>query len=317
MTAMTKKPKLLVICGPTAAGKTAVAVETAKLLGGVIISADSMQIYKELSIGTAKPTPEELDGVECRLIDFVEPDGDYNVFRFKREAEREIDGVISSGMTPILCGGTGLYIDVLTSNTALSDESSDEAVRAELKKQAEEQGSAALHRQLEAVDKASAERIHPNDAKRVIRALEIYRVTGRPQSVWDAESVREGRYSLCKVLISCRDRAKLYERIDRRVDAMMASGLLDEAKRVFDSYDPDRISAIGYPELFAYFRGECSLGEAVAKIKQYSRNYAKRQLTWFRRGEYAGSFFTDERSAKEIAADVSEIFAAFSGDEKT
>lgn len=310
---MDKKPKLLVICGPTAAGKTAVAVEAAKLLDGVIISADSMQIYKELSIGTAKPTSEELDGVECRLIDFVEPDGDYNVFRFKRDAEREIDSVLSSGRTPILCGGTGLYIDVLASNTALSDESSDETVRAELKKQAAEKGSAELHRQLAEVDKPSAERIHPNDTKRVIRALEIYRVTGRPQSVWDAESVRESRYSLCRILINCRDRAELYGRIDRRVDAMIAAGLRDEAKRVFDAYDPDKISAIGYPELFAYFRGECSLEEAVAKIKQYSRNYAKRQLTWFRRGEYSGEFFTDERSVKEIAADVARLFASFSG----
>ena len=309
----TKKPALLVICGPTAAGKTAVAVETAKLLGGVIISADSMQIYRELSIGTAKPTPEELDGVECRLIDFVEPDGEYNVFRFKNDAEREIDDVLSSGRIPILCGGTGLYIDVLTSNTALSDGSSDETVRAELKRQADELGSAELHRQLEIVDKASAERIHPNDKKRIIRALEIYRVTGKPQSVWDADSAREGRYSVCKALINCRDRAKLYERIDRRVDAMLASGLLDEAKRVFDKYDPETISAIGYPELFAYFRGECGLDEAVAKIKQYSRNYAKRQLTWFRRGEYAGEFYTDERPAKEIAADVSVLFTASCG----
>ena len=311
---MTKKPKLLVICGPTAAGKTAVAVETAKLLDGVIISADSMQIYKELSIGTAKPTAEELDGVECRLTDFVEPDGEYNVFRFKSDAEREIDDVVSSGRTPILCGGTGLYIDLLASNTALSDESSDEAVRAELKKQAEELGSAELHRQLAEVDKAAAERIHPNDAKRVIRALEIYRVTGKPQSVWDAGSAREARYSLCRILINCRDRAKLYERIDRRVDEMMRCGLLDEARRVFEKYDSGKISAIGYPELFAYFRGECPLDEAVAKIKQYSRNYAKRQLTWFRRGKYEGEFFTDERRPNEIASDIARIFAAFGGD---
>ena len=302
------KPALLVICGPTAAGKTAVAVETAKRLNGVIVSADSMQIYKELSVGTAKPTAEELGGVDCRLIDFVEPDGDYNVFRFKQDAEREIDDVLSCGATPIVCGGTGLYIDVLTSNTELSAESSDEAVRAELKKQVEEQGSAELHRQLEMVDKAAAERIHPNDAKRVIRALEIYRVTGKPQSEWDAESTRERRYLLCKVLINCSDRAKLYERIDRRVDAMIASGLVEEARRVFDKYDPEKISAIGYPELFAYFRGECGLDEATARIKQYSRNYAKRQLTWFRRGEYEGEYYTDEQSVGAIAADVAKVF---------
>ena len=303
-----EKPALLVICGPTAAGKTAVAVETAKLIDGVIISADSMQIYKELSIGTAKPTVEELDGVECRLIDFVEPDGDYNVFRFKQDAEREIDDVLSSGRTPIICGGTGLYIAILTANTELSADSSDETVRAELKKQAEEQGSVVLHRQLKEVDKPTAERIHPNDAKRIIRALEIYRVTGKPQSEWDAESVRESRYMLCKVLITCRERAKLYERIDRRVDAMLSAGLVEEARRVFEKYDPEKIAAIGYPELFAYFRGESSLDDAVAKIKQYSRNYAKRQLTWFRRGEYQGEYYTDERSVSEIAADVAGIF---------
>ena len=305
---MEKKPALIVICGPTAAGKTAVAVETAKLLDGVIISADSMQIYKELSIGTAKPTGEELDGVECRLIDFIEPDGDYNVFRFKRDAEREIADVLASGRTPIVCGGTGLYIDVLTSNTELSSESSDDSVRAELKKQAEEQGGAALHRQLQEVDKAAAERIHPNDLKRVIRALEIYRVTGRPQSVWDAESVRESRYSLFRALVSCRDRAKLYDRIDRRVDAMASAGLVEEARRVFEKYDTEKISAIGYPELFAYFRGECGLDEALSKIKQYSRNYAKRQLTWFRRGEYEREYFTDEQSVRDIAADAARVF---------
>lgn len=305
---MEKKPELIVICGPTAAGKTAVAVETAKRVGGVIISADSMQIYKELSIGTAKPTEEELDGVDCRLIDFVEPDGEYNVYRYKQDAEREIADVVSSGKVPILCGGTGLYIDVLTSNMELSAESNDETVRAELKKQAEEQGSTALHRQLEEVDKAAAERIHPNDTKRVIRALEIYRLTGRTQSEWDAASARESRYSLCKLLISCRDRAKLYDRIDRRVDAMMAAGLLEEAKRVFEKYDPEKISAIGYPELFAYFRGECELGDAVARIKQYSRNYAKRQLTWFRRGEYDAEYCTDERSVSDIAADAAGVF---------
>ena len=308
---MEKKPELIVICGPTAAGKTAVAVETAKRVGGVIISADSMQIYKELSIGTAKPTKEELDGVDCRLIDFVEPDGEYNVFRFKQDAEREIADVVSAGKVPVLCGGTGLYIDVLTSNTELSAESNDESVRSELKKQAEELGSVELHSKLEEVDKASAERIHPNDVKRVIRALEIFRVTGKPQSEWDASSARESNYSLFRVLVSCRDRAKLYERIDRRVDAMLEAGLLDEAKRVYENYDAGKISAIGYPELFAYFRGECGLDEAAAHIKQYSRNYAKRQLTWFRRGEYEAEYFTDERSVAEIAANIADLFSDF------
>ena len=306
-----KKPALLVICGPTAAGKTAAAVESAKRLNGVIISADSMQIYKELSIGTAKPTAEELDGVDCRLTDFVEPDGDYNVFTFKRDAEREIDSVLAEGKTPILCGGTGLYISVLTENTELSAESSDEAVRAELKKQAQEVGTAELYRQLKSVDKPTAERLHPNDAKRVIRALEIYRVTGKPQSEWDAASKRESRYSLCRVLITCRDREKLYSRIDRRVDAMMEAGLLEEAKRVFERYDPGKISAIGYPELFAYFRGECMLEAAVARIKQYSRNYAKRQLTWFRRGVYDGIYYSDERSVTEIAEDISRLYTGY------
>ena len=305
-----EKPRLIVICGPTAAGKTAIAVGTARLVNGAIVSADSMQIYKELSIGTAKPTKEELDGVECRLIDFVEPDGDYNVFRFKQDAEREIADVISEGKTPILCGGTGLYIDVLTSNTELSAESSDGSVRADLKKQAETLGSAELHRQLEAVDKASADRIHPNDAKRVIRALEIYRVTGKPQSEWDADSARESNYSLFRVLVTCRDRAKLYERIDRRVEAMFEAGLLEEARRVFERFDAGRISAIGYPELFAYFRGECGLDEATARIKQYSRNYAKRQLTWFRRGVYDLSFCSDECSAEEAALEIAAAFNA-------
>lgn len=305
------KPSIIVICGPTATGKTAVAAETAKRIGGVIISADSMQIYKEMSIGTAKPSAEELDGVDCRLIDFVEPDGEYNVFKFKQDAEREIESVLSEGRVPIVCGGTGLYISVLTSNTELSAESNDDSIREQLKTEAETLGSAELHRQLAAVDNASAERIHPNDTKRIIRALEIYRATGKTQTQWDAESVRESKYSLFRALINCRSRDELYARIDRRVDKMMELGLLDEARRIYDGYDINKVAAIGYPELFSYFDGTSSLDEAVSRIKQYSRNYAKRQLTWFRRGEYEREYFSDEQSAEGIAEDLAKSFTEF------
>lgn len=306
------KNGLIVISGPTAAGKTAVAVETAKKVNGVIVSADSMQIYKYMSIGTAKPTEQELDGIECRLIDFVEPDGEYNVFKFKEDAEREIDDILSSGRVPILCGGTGLYLSVLTSNTTLSSESKDEELRCELKEKAQRLGNKELHRQLREVDNISADKIHPNDTKRLIRALEIYITTGKPQSQWDAESAKEeGKYPLFRVLITCNDREVLYQRINRRVDEMMSQGLLEEARYIYDNYPHEKIAALGYPELFKYFDGNTSLEDGVSYIKQYSRNYAKRQLTWFRRGEYEKIYFTDETPVSIIADDLAAGYAVF------
>lgn len=305
-----EKPRLMVISGPTAAGKTAVALKVAKKVGGVIISADSMQIYKEMSVGTAKPTSEELDGADCRLIDFVEPDGDYDVYKFKRDAKREIQGVLSRGKVPIVCGGTGLYIKVLTENAELSAESRSDEVRKRLRAIAEKGGAAELHRQLSMVDKPSAERIHPNDIKRVIRALEIYETTGKTQTQWDAESEKEPKYSLYRALITCKSRQALYDRIDGRVDEMMKSGLLDEARAIYKKYDTTKISAIGYSELFAYFDGKTDLETAVSRIKQYSRNYAKRQLTWFRKEKYEKEYFTDETSAEDIAEDFVRDFNA-------
>ncbi len=307
-----KENSVIVISGPTAAGKTAVAVAVAKRVGGIIVSSDSMQIYKNMSVGTAKPTSEELDGIECRLIDFVEPDGEYNVFKFKEDAEREISDIHSLGCVPVICGGTGLYISVLTSNTQLSVDSNDEVLRRELKARAEEVGSVELHKELSAVDSIAAKKIHPNDTKRIIRALEIYKTTGKTQSEWDAQSEKaEGKYPLYRALVTCEDREFLYQRINRRVDAMMKSGLLDEARYIYDNYDREKISAIGYPELFEYFDGNTTLDEAVMRIKQYSRNYAKRQLTWFRRGEYEKICFTDKESVDNIADEIAAGFSAF------
>ena len=303
--------RLIAIFGATATGKTALAVEVAKKVNGTILNCDSMQIYKKMSIGTAKPTLSELDGIECRLIDFVEPDGEYNVLMFKNDAEREILNIQKSKKVPVLCGGTGFYIDTLLDNTELSIDSKDEEISVSLNRDREEFGNDALYERLKSVDPKSAEKIHKNDSKRIIRALEIYLVTGKTRSEWGAISqLSPKKYDAVKILVSYSDRSKLYKRINDRVDIMFEAGLVDEAKYIYDNYDRSKIAAIGYPQLFEYFDGLVSLEEAKENVKRFSRNYAKRQQTWFRRVNDAKVLFADQMSGDEMVKEVVDAFLA-------
>lgn len=281
------KPKIYGVVGPTASGKTEYAIELAKKCGGEVVSCDSMQIYKHMDIGTAKPTQEEMDGIPHHMIDIAEPWESYSVARFVSEARACIDEVLERGRVPILCGGTGLYFDSVIKNIDFSEIESDPDYRSELMQTAKENGNEYVHNMLKKIDPKSAEAVHPNNLKRVIRALEIYKTTGKTKTEIDRESVRESIYD-AEIYGLNRPREELYERINRRVDIMLENGLLDEVKSLLEmgiSRDATSMQAIGYKELAEYFEGSCKLFEAVEKIKQESRRYAKRQLTWFRKNK--------------------------------
>ncbi|MBQ7049989.1 MAG: tRNA (adenosine(37)-N6)-dimethylallyltransferase MiaA [Firmicutes bacterium] len=276
-----KKQPLLIIAGPTASGKTALSVELAKRLNGEIISADSMQVYRGMDIGTAKVTSEEMQGVPHHLIDILEPHEEWNVMEFCRLAAEKIDEIASRGRLPILAGGTGFYIHALAYGAEFEEETKSE-VREQLEKRSDED----LYAYLQQVDPASCETIHMNNRKRVIRALEYYEQTGNRMSELNARlKEKEAVYDLCFLVLDL-DRAVLYERIDRRVDIMLEQGLVDEVRRLRDAgYHREMVSmkGLGYKEILAYLDGEISLEEAVYVLKRDTRHFAKRQLTWMRR----------------------------------
>ena len=267
--------------GPTASGKTALSVEIAKRFGGEVISCDSMQIYKEMDVGTAKVTAEEMRGVPHHLVSIVSPHEEFSCADYATAARKAIEDIASRGKLPVFCGGTGLYLDSVLKNTEFSAAGKDEEYRAYLENECSPE---TLHRMLSEVDPESAASIHQNNVKRVIRALEIYRVTGKTKTEWDAISrLTESPYDSVIIGLNYRSRETLYSRIDRRVDIMMEEGLLDEVKRLDtpEFRGSTASQAIGYKEILSYFDGGCTLTDAVEAIKQYSRNYAKRQLTWF------------------------------------
>ena len=275
------KIKVVAVVGPTASGKTALSVEIAKRYGGEIISCDSMQIYKEMDVGTAKVTAEEMRGVPHHLINIVSPHEEFSCADYATAARNAIEDIASRGKLPVFCGGTGLYLDSVLKNTEFSAAGKDEEYRAYLERECSPE---TLHRMLTEVDPESAAVIHQNNVKRVIRALEIYRVTGKTKTEWDAISrLTESPYDSVIIGLNYRSRDTLYSRIDRRVDIMMEEGLLDEVRRLdTPAFRASTASqAIGYKEILSYFDGVCTLDEAIDSIKQYSRNYAKRQLTWF------------------------------------
>lgn len=279
------KPKIFGVVGPTASGKTDYAIRLAKKCNGEIVSCDSMQIYKYMDIGTAKPTKEEMDGIRHHMIDIIEPSEEYSVARFSRDARACIDDILSRKKTPILCGGTGLYFDSVIKNIEYTETKHDNEYCDELNRLAKENGNEYIHDMLKEVDELSADAIHPNNLKRVIRALEIYKTTGLTKTELDRRSVGTSLYD-AEIYGMYRERDELYERINRRVDIMMERGLLDEVKRLFNmdiDLSSTAMQAIGYKELFLYFDKKCSLDEAIEKIKQESRRYAKRQMTWFKR----------------------------------
>lgn len=293
---MTAPVPVAAVVGPTATGKTRLAAELALRFGGEVVSADSMQIYRGLAIGTAKPTPEEMRGVPHHMIDFLDPSQPFSVADYVRLASRAVTEIRGRGKLPVVAGGTGLYVSSLLGGLCFSPEGRDDALRAELRRRAEREGPQALWNELRAFDPESAARIHPNNVGRVVRAIEVYRTTGVTMS----EQARRSRetpppYDAAVVGLTYRDRAKLYEAIDRRVGAMMEAGLLGEARAVFSMEHPGTAAqAIGYKEFFPYFRGECALEESVAAVRRESRRYAKRQLTWFRRVENVEWLFVDE-----------------------
>lgn len=280
--------KVIVIAGPTASGKTALAVELAKKINGEVISCDSMQIYKDMSIGTAKPTVEEMDGVPHYLIDFVFPDERYSVADFKRDAEEKIEYVLSKGKVPILCGGTGLYIDTLVLGIDYPEVELDQEYRDELMKKAEsEEGLKELYEEAKSIDPEAMEKISENDKKRITRVLELYKVTGKTKTELEKISRSNGVKYDYRVFAITMDREKLYDRINRRVDIMIEQGLIEEVRNVVEKYDkfPTAMQGLGYKEVVEYFDGKLTKQEMIDKIKQETRRYAKRQLTWFRKNK--------------------------------
>ncbi|MGN0638428.1 MAG: tRNA (adenosine(37)-N6)-dimethylallyltransferase MiaA [Huintestinicola sp.] len=285
MVSNSEKIPVIVVCGPTASGKTAVGVELALRLGGEVVSADSMQIYKGLAISTAKPSPEEMRGVPHHLMDFLEPDEPFSVADYVKMARECISDIRSRGKLPIIVGGTGLYINSLIDNISFDHIVSDDSLRKELEAEALEMGKEHMHEKLRSLDPEAADRIHPNNVIRVIRAIEMCLLSGRTGSENREESRKnESPYEPCMIGLTCFDRQVLYNRIDRRVDKMLEAGLEAEVRAVYEKYRlRTAFNAIGFKEMIPYFEGECSLEEAADKIKQETRHYAKRQLTWFRR----------------------------------
>ncbi|MGL5352192.1 MAG: tRNA (adenosine(37)-N6)-dimethylallyltransferase MiaA [Clostridium sp.] len=297
------KNKILVIAGPTAVGKTELSIKLAKELNGEIISTDSMQIYKHMDIGSAKITKEEMDGVPHHMLDIVEPNVEFSVSDFKQMADKCIDDIISRGKLPILTGGTGLYINALTCNMTFTESEKDEKYRSELEDLGEVHGSEYVHEMLKEIDPISYRDIHANNRKRVIRALEVYKTTGKPFSSYNlGADVYNGKYNVCYVVLNM-DRAKLYKRIDKRVDIMMEKGLLEECiklKELGNTVTMQSMQGIGYKEVLRYLDGSGSLEDTINMIKQGSRNYAKRQLSWFRRDPRAVFIDKDKMKDDEI-----------------
>lgn len=282
-----KKQKIVCVVGPTASGKTSFAIEYAEKHNGEIISCDSMQIYKYMDIGTAKATKEEQARIPHHMIDFLDPNIDYSVADFVIKVRGCIDEISSRNKLPILCGGTGLYIDSIINNIQFSEEKRDDNYRAELWKLYEKNGAEYLHKLLEEADPTEAEKVHQNNVKRVIRALEICKTSGMTKTEADKEAVKEPIYD-AEIYGLMMEREKLYQRINMRVDIMMEKGLLEEVKHLLDMgvrRNSTAMQAIGYKEIVEFIDGNCTLDEAVDKIKQESRRYAKRQLTWFKRNK--------------------------------
>ncbi|TWI55247.1 tRNA (adenosine(37)-N6)-dimethylallyltransferase MiaA [Halalkalibacter nanhaiisediminis] len=279
------KEKLVVIVGPTAVGKTALSIKLSKKYNGEVISGDSMQVYKGMDIGTAKVGKVEQDGIKHHLIDIKEPHESFSVAEFQEHCLPLISLINQVGHIPFLVGGTGLYVNAITKGYQLDEMPTDEKYRAELAEIALNVGNEELHKMLEAVDHEAAVNIHPNNVRRVIRALEVSRVTGVPFSKQQVgeQGEKKSHYDLVFIGLSM-EREKLYKRINQRVDLMIEQGLVEEAKALYDQgiIDCQSVQAIGYKELYEYFDGKCSKDEAIETLKRNSRRYAKRQLTWFR-----------------------------------
>lgn len=280
------KPKVIVIVGPTASGKTSASISVAKKLNGEIISADSMQIYREMNIGTAKVTKEEADGIKHYLVDIVNPDEVFNVTKYKELAEAAIEEILAKGKIPIIVGGTGLYVSTLINGIEFAEVGEDVEYREQMTALAEKKGAEYLHNELRKVDPDAADAIDMNNIRRVVRALEIFKLTGKTKTQLDIESRKEVKYDY-RVYGIDTPREELYNRINLRVDKMFEEGLLEEVKYVNEKYklSSTAIQGLGYKEVIEYIDGKVSFDEMKEKLKMETRRYAKRQLTWFRREE--------------------------------
>ena len=280
-----QKPKAIVICGPTASGKTSLSIELAKKINGEIVSCDSMQIYKDMTIGTAKPTIDEMQGIKHYLIDFISPEERYSVADYKRDATKAMKEIISKGKVPIVVGGTGLYLEALIYNIEYNEIETDLKYREELEKIEEAEGLEKLYKMANEIDKKAMEKISHKDKKRIFRVLEIYHSTGKTKTELEIESRRnepEFDYLLFGITM---DREKLYDRINKRVDLMMEQGLIEEVENLLKKYKdfPTAMQGLGYKEVVEYLKGITTKEEMIEKIKMETRRYAKRQITWFKR----------------------------------
>ena len=309
--------QVLVISGPTASGKTRLAVELALAHNGEVVSADSMQVYRRMDIGTAKPTPAEMRGVPHHMLDVAEPGEDFSVARYVEQAGRCVDDILARGKLPILAGGTGLYIDSLLSGRTFAPFDQCSPLRGELEGRYAREGGTALLEELRQVDPDTAARLHPNDGKRIIRALEVYRTTGTTITQHNRRTrALPPRYQAATITLAFRDRADMWAQIDRRVDRMMEAGLVAEVRALLDSGVPPRctaMQAIGYKELAAALQGDGDVRRAAEEIKLRSRQYAKRQLTWFRRNQEAEWIFLEKSPNFETIRQASTAYMEKNG----
>ena len=282
-----EKQKVIVICGPTASGKTALSVELAKKINGEIISADSMQIYKDMNIGTAKPTIREMQGIKHYLIDFVLPNQRFSVAEFKQKAKIAIKEILEKGKTPIVVGGTGMYVDSLIYEIEYPKINFDEQYRKRLEKEVEEKGLEQLYKRACEIDEEAMKKISPNDQKRILRVLEIYQATGKTKTQQEIESRKKEVEFDYHVYAINWERSALYDRINKRVDIMIKDGLIQEVEEILKKYKefPTAMQGLGYKEVVEYLDGTISKEEMIEKIKQETRRYAKRQITWFRKNK--------------------------------
>ena len=306
------KIKIAAVTGPTASGKTALAIALAKQLDGEIISCDSMQIYRGMDIGTAKPTKEELAQVPHHLIDILPADAPYSCSDYVKDAERAVDNIVSRGKLPIFCGGTGLYLDRFLKGGNDDGAACDENLRLELKKFADEKGINALYERLIELDPVAAETIHKNNVKRVMRAIEICLVTGEKKSEIDKRNAEiVDKYDHKVITLAFENRDLLYGRIEKRVDQMIAEGLVEETRRLMAEGIFERsqtaAQAIGYKELFPYLRGEATLESCIDELKAATRRYAKRQVTWFSGKDYAHKVYVDDGKQLKTFEDIVNI----------
>ncbi|MBQ3069271.1 MAG: tRNA (adenosine(37)-N6)-dimethylallyltransferase MiaA [Clostridia bacterium] len=306
-----QRQPLAVVAGPTASGKTALAVALAKVLNGEVVSADSMQVYKDIPVATAAPSFDERDGIPHHLIGHVSLSESYSVARYAEEARRVIDEIAQRGRLPILCGGTGLYIAAVTDNIRYGeqDEEKVKAIRARLQEEAALKGDQAMWDTLHTFDPTLADKLHIHDRGRVLRAIEMYELTGVPMSEWHQRQKAEpSPYDVKMLVLDFKDRARLYDRIDRRVDGMLKNGLLEETAAVLRLESPTAEQAIGCKELRPYFDAECSLHEALEVMKRRSRQYAKRQMSWFRRLTTAHVLYVDDYADFDLLVEAASAF---------